>query len=81
MKISKAPIGSTVKCCGNTAVILKHGSMGTRINVLKSEFDNTILGNQIWSNDTPVEYTNNAQATPLTELLPQSEGKVPLNLF
>ncbi len=60
MKIKNIKIGSIVQCCGATAEVLKHGSLGCRVNVkvlpkLKDEYQGFSLGLQIWSSESMVE--------------------------
>lgn len=52
MRIKEVPEGSKIICCGATAEVLKHGPMGTRVNVLKLkkvDYPGFALGLQIWS--------------------------------
>lgn len=63
MKISEVPIGTIIKCCGSKAEVLKHGELGTRVNVLQAkevEFPGFVLGFQIWSSATDVEYASDS---------------------
>ncbi len=69
MKLSNIPIGFEIICNDNTAIILKHGIMGCRVNVTKSKFDSTIVGFQLWSNYT--ECTLNAHKGGKIAILPQ----------
>ena len=85
MRISNISVGSKIKCCGNTAIILKHGIMGVRVNVLNSEFDSTILGFQLWSNNTTVKLMHRINTgfdnSTKFGVSTQSTVEVPLNLF
>ena len=85
MRISNIPIGSEIICCGNTAIILKHGIMGVRVNVLNSEFDSTILGFQLWSNNTTVKLIHRINTgfdnSAKFGVSAQSTVEVPLTLF
>ena len=62
MKLKNIPIGSTVKMNKSKAVVLRHGDLGTRVNVIEGDPEQVTLGNQIWSNETLVESTQKGKA-------------------
>jgi len=56
MKIKDVPTGTKIKCCGATAKVLSHGTMGTRVSVETiPENCGFVIGFQIWSSNTLVE--------------------------
>ena len=71
MKLKNIPIGSTVKMNKSKAVVLRHGDLGTRVNVIEGDPEQVTLGNQIWSNETLVESTQKGKAWANQTFLPK----------
>ena len=76
MKLKKAEIGSTVKMNKSKAVVLIHGELGTRVNVIEGDPEQVTLGNQIWSNESEVSFKG--QGIGKTPLSTQNDNNVPL---
>ena len=58
IKLKNAPIRSVIKCIGCKAVMLSHGEMGVRVNVIEGDTEVISLGKQVWSNETDVILTD-----------------------
>jgi len=54
-KLKDVPIESKVTVNGNTAIVLHHGQMGTRVNITEvKDPEATTKGETVWSNLTCV---------------------------
>ncbi len=59
MKLKNAPIRSVIKCINCKAIVLHHGPMGTRVEIIKvKDPQATTPGKTVWSNETDVVLTD-----------------------